>query len=195
MSSTVFIKKYINKITGNNFLVGSGAFWLTVRHLICWEFRSKTFNGQPNPDPIQRLDIKGFGHELSTYQVAAHFETLDERVLMAPLNSYEQFLRHLTFPCRTVHRHQLLLNQLCTRHDGCFQLTFCSVPCILPVRSLAQKHFALSHSSRQPTPTPLALQKVRWSDENRQTGPQWARIYIHPHIIFGWVANTALLGQ
>ena len=25
-----FHQKYVNKITGNNFLVGSGAFWLTV---------------------------------------------------------------------------------------------------------------------------------------------------------------------
>ena len=72
------------------------------RHLICWEFRSKTFNGQPNPDPIQRLAIKGFGPELSTYQEGAHFEALDEGILMVPLKSSEQFFRHFNFPCRTV---------------------------------------------------------------------------------------------
>ena len=71
-------------------------------HLIRWEFRSKTFNGQPNPDPIQRLAIKGFGPELSTYQEGAHFEALDEGVLMVPLKSSEQFFRHFNFPCRTV---------------------------------------------------------------------------------------------
>ena len=33
--------------------------------------------------------MEGFGHELSTYQVAANFEALDEGVLMAPLKSSE----------------------------------------------------------------------------------------------------------
>ena len=49
-----------------------------------------------------QLAIKGFGPELSTYQVGAHFEALDEGVLMAPLKSSEQFFRHFNFPCRTV---------------------------------------------------------------------------------------------
>ena len=31
-----FHQKYVNKITGNNFLVGSGAFWLTVGKLKLW---------------------------------------------------------------------------------------------------------------------------------------------------------------
>ena len=71
--------------------------------LICWEFRSKTFNGQPLDWVWIRLAIKGFGPELSTYQVAAHFEALDEGVLMVPLKSSEQFFRHFNFPCRTVY--------------------------------------------------------------------------------------------
>ena len=33
--------------------------------------------------------LKGFGPELSTYQVAAHFKALYEGVLMAPLKSFE----------------------------------------------------------------------------------------------------------
>ena len=55
------------------------------------QFRSKTFNGQPNPDPIQRLAIKGFGPELSTYQEGAHFEALDDCVLEAVLKFFEHF--------------------------------------------------------------------------------------------------------
>ena len=59
-------------------------------------------SGQPLDRVWIRLAIKGFGLELSTYQVGAHFEALDEGVLMAPFKASEQFFRHFNYPCRTV---------------------------------------------------------------------------------------------
>ena len=39
----------------------------------------------PSPDPIHKQTIKGLGMEAPDYQVRAHFEALDEGILIAAL--------------------------------------------------------------------------------------------------------------
>ena len=48
-----------------------------------WEDTPKPFNGQPTPDPIQRLAIKGLGLAFPDYQLGAHFEALVKCILVA----------------------------------------------------------------------------------------------------------------
>ena len=56
-----------------------------------FQFINKPVYGQPAPEPIQRLAIKESGSASPDYQVGAHFEALDEGILVAALKSIEHF--------------------------------------------------------------------------------------------------------
>ena len=81
----------------------------------------RPFNGQPAPDPIQRLAIKGFGPELSTYQEGAHFEALDEGVLMVPSKSIGYFLAISSCPevrCTGIRSYALCVREICVKREN-----------------------------------------------------------------------------
>jgi len=67
-------------------------------HLISLDLPSiSPFVARPSPDPIQRLALKGLGTEAPDNQVVAHFEALEEGVLIAALKS-TGYLSPFQFP-------------------------------------------------------------------------------------------------